>query len=161
VNVDELFAPLQYQIAWAIIAGSLVVLALVFYIIMFVLTRKVKIQTEIKPLPKMANLAEKLSLIKNKYAQDVILVGELHSKGEISTRTAFQSLSVHLRNFTHEYSQTGAYSMTLTDLTKNQAPPLLKDKIRNFYPVAFEEAERNANVKLAVKDALEVIQLWH
>jgi hypothetical protein len=161
VNADELFDPLQYQLSWAIIAGSLIVLAIVFYIIMFFLTRKVKIKEDIKPLPTMANLAEKLSLIKNKYAQDIILVGEKHSKGEISTRTAFQSLSIHLRNFTHEYSQTGAYSMTLTDLNRTQAPPLLKDKIRNFYPVAFEEAERDANVKLAVRDALEVIQLWH
>jgi len=157
----DILQPLQYPLTWAFIAGSLILLATAFYIILLLMTRKVKTNFEVTQLPDEMGLAHKLSAIKNKYAQNILFVQQQYDEGSITTRKAFQSISVHLRNFSHEYSQTGAFAMTLTDMQQNNAPVVLETKIRNIYPVAFQEAELNANVHKATQDALEVIQLWH
>lgn len=157
--VNELFPPMQYQPGWGWLLLALFVVLFLVWVTIFVMTKATKIDVKVVPLPVMVGDAERFSLIKNKYAEDIQLVGLLHADKKISTRKAFQSLSSHLRNFSHEYSMTGAYSMTLADL-KNKNVPLVKDKIENFYPFAFQEAERDGNVQLAVEDALKVIQLW-
>lgn len=158
---NELFPPMQYDIMWAILAGSVLLVAIVFYVFLFVMTRKLKHKNDVMPLPKGLSNEETLSLIKNKYAENIMVVENQYKTGQISSKKAFQSLSIHLRNFTHEYSSSGAYAMTLKDLEEKDAPTSLRQRIQDFYPFAFEKAEKEGNVNLAVKDALEVIQLWH
>lgn len=158
--VAELIPPKQYDIAWGLIACCLVVLAIVFYITVFKLTQKVKIKENILMLPRIASGEERLSLIKNKYVEDIVNIQRSFDADEISDRKAFQALSIVLRNFTHEYSGSGAYAMNLSDLQKTNAPELLLEKIRNYYPLAFEEANRTGNVSLAVQDALKVVSVW-
>lgn len=157
----SLFPPVQYDIIWPLLAVALVIMAIVFYVFLFVSTKKVKPEPIIQMLPRTASSMERLSLIKNKYVKKVIDIQSAHAEGALSTRKAFQALSINLRNFTHEYSGTGAHAMSLTDLYQTQAPEVLLDKIRNYYPLAFEEANKDGNVNLAVDDALRVIQLWH
>ena len=156
----DISPPVQYDIAWVLIVGGLTLIALVFYIVLFQMTKKMKPEENILMMPRIANGAERLSLIKNNYAGKVYDIQKAYHNGDISDRKAFQALSVNLRNFTHEYSGSGAHAMTLTDLNKTQAPELLKEKIQNYYPLAFEEAERTSNVDLAVEDALKVIAIW-
>lgn len=158
---NTFFPPLQYDFMWIILAGSVLFVAIVFYVFLFIMTRKLKHKKDIMPLPKGLTQEEALSLIKNKYAENIMTVSSKYKTGEITSKQAFQSLSIHLRNFSHEYSATGAYSMTLKDLNDKKAAPSLRKKIEDFYPYAFERAEKEGNVALAVKDALEVIQLWH
>jgi hypothetical protein len=158
--VAELIPPKQYDIAWGLIACCLIVLAIVFYITIFKLTQKVKIQENIVKLPRIAGGEERLSLVKNKYVEDIMNIQRSFEANEISDRKAFQALSIVLRNFTHEYSGSGAYAMNLSDLKQNNAPELLLEKIRNYYPLAFEEANRTGNVSLAVQDALKVVSIW-
>ena len=157
----ELFPPAQYDIVWILVLTGLIVMLVIFYLFVFLSTRRIKPEEEIKPLPRVANGVERLSLIKNKYSQKVTQIQSSYTSGSISNRKAFQLLSISLRNFTHEYSGSGAHAMSLTDLQQNNAPEVLLEKIRNFYPTAFEEAERQANVELAVEDVLKVIQIWH
>ena len=158
---SELLAPAQYDVLWLIIAIGLVVIAGLFYSLMFFFTKKMRPEDDVTPLAKMALGAERLSLIKNKYVEEIKEIEQQHLAGDLSSRKAFQKLSICLRNFTHEYSNSGAFSMTLSDLEQQQAPQLLVEKIRNYYPLAFQEAERTGNVQLAVQDALKVVQLWH
>lgn len=157
----SLFPPTQYDFIWPLLAVALVVMAIVFYVFLFVSTKKLKPEPIIQMLPRTASSMERLSLIKNKYTKKVIDIQSAHSEGTLSNRKAFQALSINLRNFTHEYSGTGAHAMSLTDLHRTQAPEVLLNKIKNYYPLAFEEANKNGNVELAVNDALRVIQLWH
>lgn len=159
-NTDVL-TPLQYPWSWLFIAGSFVVLALGYYVVTNLLLRKKKTLKNVEPLPPTLTNVEKLSLIKNKYAQQVQMVQTQYEAGQISVRKSFQSLSVLLRDFTHEYSKTGAYSMTLAELELTDSPVILQERIRAIYPVAFEKAEAEADVVLAVRDTLEVIQRWH
>lgn len=112
-------------------------------------------------LDPLLSTPEMLSAIKNLYAQEISNVGEQFKAGDISRRVAFQHLSVLLRNFTHEYSKTQDNTSTLVELKSKGAPDLLVDRIKEFYPPAFEEAEKENNVILAVNDALMVIQKWH
>lgn len=157
----SLLPPAQYDFIWPLLAIALVVMAVIFYVFLFVATKKVKPEPIVQMLPRTASSVERLSLIKNKYAQKVIHIQTAHNEGKLSTRKAFQALSINLRNFTHEYSGTGAHAMSLTDLYDTQAPKLLLEKIQNYYPLAFEEANKKGNVDLAVADALKVIQIWH
>lgn len=156
----KFISPSQYNIDWGVIAISLLVLITVFYVVVFLATRKKKPEEDIRMLPKVAMGAERLSLIKNKYAKSITNVGEAYSSGEISQRKAFQLLSTHLRNFTHEYSGSGAYSMTLTDLYAAHAPELLLSKIESHYPGAFQKDNSENDVELAVQDALRMVQVW-
>lgn len=151
----------QYDPLWAVIAIGLIVLVGVFLTLLLVMTKKMRPDEDVQPLAKMAFGEERLSMIKNKYVTQILAIQKQYAEGSLTSRKAFQKLSICLRNFTHEYSNSGAFSMTLTDLQNKQAPKLLVDKIRNFYPLAFEEANRTGNVDLAVNDALQVIQLWH
>lgn len=157
----SLFPPAQYDFIWPLLAIALVVMAIIFYVFLFVSTRKLKPEPIIQLLPRTASSTERLSLIKNKYVKKVMDIQAAHAEGNLTNRKAFQALSINLRNFTHEYSGTGAHAMSLTDLYETKAPEVLLDKIKNYYPLAFEEANRNGNVNLAVDDALRVIQLWH
>jgi hypothetical protein len=161
VENAEIAGPLPFEIGWGAIAVGLILLAIGYYVVLFVSTRKLKPREDVSMLPTVAHGAERLSLIKSKYAKRIQDVQEAYNAGKISQRKAFQSLSVNLRNFTHEYSGSGAYAMTLTDLEKHQAPALLSDRIKVFYPIAFEEAEKTGDVNLAVQDALQVIQVWY
>lgn len=157
----ELFPPVQYDPVWMIIAISLIVLVFVFYYLIFLITKKARPEDIIAPLPVTAVGGERLSLIKNKYSEKVVEVVGAYNDGYISNRKAFQSLSVILRNFVHEYSLSGAHAMSLRDLKEAQAPELLTERIQNFYPLAFEEANLTGNVDLAAKDTLMVIQQWY
>lgn len=159
-DTANLFPPMQYQAGWALMAVSLILLLIIFYIVVLRSTRKLKPEPLIVSLPRVAGGEERLSLIKNKYVKKVQEIQEAYHEGDISSRKAFQALSINLRNFTHEYSRSGAHAMTLTDLHKYNAPEFLRNKIRDFYPLAFEEAERTGNVDLAVNDVLQVIALW-
>lgn len=161
METAEILTPLQYPWSWLFIAGSFIVLAIGYYLITNLMLRKKKKLQEVQPLPDSLSMVEKLSLIKNKYAEQVQTIQADYDSEKISTRKAFQSLSVVLRDFSHEYSQTGAYSMTLADLEINNSPMILQERIRAIYPVAFQKAESEADVHLAVRDTLEVIQRWH
>lgn len=162
MNADtvDVLTPLQYPITWVWISGSLVLLAIVFYITLLVMTRKRKLKLDVPMLPGGLSSEEKLSALRNKYAEEIISIQTAYKAKEISTRKAFQSISITIRNFSHEYSHTGAFAMTLTELEAAQTPLMLQEKIRLIYPVAFQQAEVEANVDLAVNDALEVIRLW-
>lgn len=159
--VANLFPPRQYDIAWGLIACCLIIIGIVFYITVFRLTRKAKMDDDVVMLPRIAGGEERLSLVKNKYVKDILNIQRAYGVNEISNRKAFQALSIALRNFTHEYSGSGAYSMNLSDLQESNAPELLLEKIRNYYPLAFEEANRTGNVDMAVEDALKVVSAWH
>lgn len=158
-----LMPPIQYDLIWLVIAVSLVGLVVLFYTILLSLTSKIKPEDVIKPLPDDSNSppVDRMGELKNRYVTQVLELQKKHDEGKVSTRKAFQSLSVLLRNFSHEYSKTGAFSMSLNDLERSSTPVVLTDKIRNFYPFAFEQANKTGNVKLAVEDTLKVIQLWH
>ena len=159
-NENSLFPPMQYELGWGIIAACLILLVIVFLITLLRMTRKAKPENPIAVLPKMANAEERLMLIKVKYSKNIENIRTSYRNNEISTRKAFQALSINLRNFTHEYSGSGAHAMTLTDLQQKNAPEILKEKIYHYYPLAFEEANRTGNIELAVNDALKVISLW-
>lgn len=159
--VADLLPPTQYDLGWGIIAVAILVIAAIFYVVLLLMTRKKKPEPLIHTLPTVAYSSERSLLIKTKYAEAIRNVGLAHEVGELSTRKAFQALSVYLRNFVHEYSGTGAYAMTLKDMSKAQTPALLQDKVRNYYPLAFEEANRTGNVKLAVEDAIKLVELWY
>lgn len=161
MNVNTSLAPLQqYPPSWGIILGSILAVIIAFYIIMLILTRKTKIQHDVDEM-HILSLPERLSKIKNKYAQEAITVQAQFNQKEITTRQSFQALSVILRNFTHEYSQTRDHVSTLEELKAKGAPDLLKKQIESFYPAAFQKAESTQNVKVAVDDVLRVIQQWH
>lgn len=159
--VADLLPPTQYDLGWGIIAVAILVIAIVFYITLLLMTRKKKPEQVIHALPTVAYFSERSMLIKTKYTEAIRNVGLAHEAGDISTRKAFQALSVYLRNFAHEYSGTGAYAMTLKDMSNSQTPELLQDKVRNYYPLAFEEANRTGNVQLAVEDAVKVVEIWY
>lgn len=157
----EILNPIQYPWSWLFIAGSFVVLALGYYIVTNLFLRKKKVTKEIEPLPEDLNPYERLSAVKNKYAQLTSAIAHQYDAKEISTRKAFQSLSLLLREFSHEYSRTNAHAMTLADLQNNNSPVVLQERVRAIYPVAFQKAEVDADVHLAVGDMLEVIKRWH
>jgi hypothetical protein len=161
VENDKIAGPLQFELGWAAIAIGLALIAVAYYITLILSTRKLQPREDVSMLPTVAYGPERLGLIKSKYAKKIQDVQEAYNAGNISQRKAFQSLSVNLRNFTHEYSGSGAHAMTLTDLQRHQAPALLSDRIKAFYPIAFEEAEKTGDVNLAVQDALQVIQVWY
>ncbi len=144
-----------------LIGIGLVLIAVIFIYLVLLFTKKLKPEDFIKPLAKEVTGAERLSLVKNKYAEEIQSVQTRWDSKEISTRKAFQLLSISLRNFTHEYSGSQAFSMDLQDLENAQAPEILTDKIRNYYPLAFEEANRTGNVRLATEDALRLVQVWN
>lgn len=157
----ELFPPAQYDPIWMVMIISMIVIAIIFYILVLLSTRKVKLEEMITPLPGTASGNERLSLIKNKYVKKVEDTVEAYNDGRISNRKAFQSLSILLRSFVHEYSLAGTHAMNLRDLKNASAPQLLTERIQNFYPLAFEEANRTGNVELAANDTLMVIQQWY
>lgn len=158
----QLLEPQQYDIVWAIIAIGLLVIAALFYFLLFLFTKKMKPEEEVEPLkPEVVNYYDWSKVLKDKYIKRVEVIDKNYEDGKISNRKAFQELGALLRNFTHEYSGSGAFAMGLVDLEKEKAPELLVDKIRNFYPLAFEEANRTGDVKLASDDALKVINIWH
>ena len=152
---------LQYSPSWLWIVWPLVGVAVLIIVGMFIFTRKLKRKHDVLGLDPLLSTPEMLSAIKNLYAQEVSQVGEQFKSGTISQRVAFQHLSVLLRNFTHEYSKTLDHTSTLVELKTSGAPDLLVDRIKEFYPPAFQKAEKENNVLLAVNDALMVIQKWH
>lgn len=158
---DNTLSPLQqYPPSWGVIIGAVLLVMFVFYIIMLVLTRKIKIIDNVEEIP-LLSLEQKLSEIKNKYALQVQEIEKNYINKNLSKRQAFQKLSATLRNFTNEYSHTFDHTSTLQELEIKGAPPLLKDRIKEFYPGAFQEAESQQDVKKAVYDTLQVINLWH
>jgi len=158
---DNALSPLQqYPPSWGLIIGAVLAVLIIFYVIMLVLTRKIKVIDNVEEIPVLT-LEQKLSEIKNKYALEAQLVEQSYNKKELTTRQAFQKLSYLLRNFTNEYSHTYDHTSTLLELEGKGAPPLLKDRIKEFYPEAFQEAESEQDVTKAVYDTLQVINLWH
>lgn len=161
MNADETpLVPLQYPLTWAFLAIVLVGLVITFYLFVFFMTRRKKAREEVFVLPDSGLSYDRLAYIKNKYVEEAVQVGVDYDAGQLTTRKAFQTLSVLLRNFSHEYSRTGAYAMTLTDLKNNQVDISLQQKVQNLYPFALKRAEKEGNVKLAVADAIEVITKW-
>lgn len=156
----KLVDPLQYGLDWGLVSVCLVVLVLVYYIVLFFITRKKNNDEDIKMLPSVATGAERLSLIKNKYANNIKGIAKNFEEDRLTERQVFQALSIELRNFTHEYSGSGAYSMTLSDLYATHAPSILLSRIEESYPAAFQEASYNHDVNKAIEEALKVVKVW-
>lgn len=161
VNAIDTLPLAEYNIIWLLIGTGLLVLAILFVALVLLFTKKLNPEDFVKPLDKEVTGAERLSLIKNTYTEELLKIEQQWNDKEISTRKAFQLLSLNLRNFTHEYSSSGAFSFSLQDLEEHNAPEILVNKIRNYYPLSFEEANRTGNVNLAVQDALKLIQVWN
>lgn len=158
---SNLIPPVQYDVLWAVIVGGLIILLTIFYVFLFAVTKKIK-QPAPEPLPDPLTLQETLSALKNKYVVKVTGVEEDWNAGLVTGKEAFQSLSVLLRNFSHEYSTTGAYSMTLSDLKNSNVNYLLTKQVAGLYPTVFSEmkVEENIKVEEAVAEVLGVIQQW-
>lgn len=156
----KLVDPFQYGIDWGLITLCLVLLVTGYYIALFIFTRKRKNDEDIRMLPTVATGAERLSLIKNKYANNIKEIAKNYESERLTERQVFQALSIELRNFTHEYSGSGAYSMTLSDLYATHAPSILLSRIEESYPAAFQEASYNHDVNKAIDEALKVVKVW-
>lgn len=158
---DSLFPPMQYDPIWFIIGIGLILVAAVFIALLLFFTKKVNPNHSLKALPQEVQGEERLSLIKTHYSGEIKELEESWRDKEISTRKAFQLLSISIRNFTHEYSGSQAFAMSLRDLEEAQAPEILAEKIRHYYPIAFEEAGRTGNFSLAAEDAQKLIMVWN
>lgn len=133
-NNLKLNPPIQYDLIWLIIGGCLVLLILIWYGVVFWLTRRKKLKSldSLKHLPTGAELER----LKTKY---LLLIDELYRRfvaNEITLRSLHRELSKTVRDFVYEAKGFPAPRLTLSDL--RLAPyPRLTDLIANYYPEEF------------------------
>jgi len=158
VPVDNLtlHPPIQYSIIWLIIGCMLLLSIVIWFGILFWLTRKRKPKTieQLPPAPSDFDL-EKL---KARYLQ---LVDECYQNYQVRKTTLkglHRGLSMTLRYFVFEARHFPAPRLTLADL-KDAPFPELSKVIEDYYAKEFAAAEQGTAIQ-SVKAAKDFINQW-
>lgn len=154
-NVDKLNPPIQYNIIWLIIGSALVLAIIIWYAVVYWLTRRKKLKSleTLKQLPPLD-----LNQLKMKYLQIIEEIYQRYLRKEITLRMLHQELSMAVRNFAGEGNFLPAPYLTLSDLRLSPYPTLTK-LIAAYYPEEFAVITKG-DAATSVAAAKGVVAQW-
>jgi hypothetical protein len=154
---DTLNPPIQYNIIWFIIGSILVVVILLWYGLVYWLTRRKKIKSidDLKHLPT----GKELDRLKAKYLKIIEELYQRYLRKEIKLRQFHRELSMDVRAFVFEAKHFPAPILTLSDFKAAPYPTLTK-LISDYYPEEFAAIE-SGDAASSVAAAKGFILQWN
>lgn len=151
----EFQPPFSYSISLIII----VIVPIVILTICFIVWKNRK-RRKHKALPevKEVNLKD-LNIIKRKYLKKLSEINDKLNANKISTRVAYQNISVIIRFFVYEATNINVQHYTLKDIEKLNMP-ILYELIQEYYVPEFAEYSVS-DIKDSLEKTRKVIETWN
>ena len=163
VTTVELQAPFSYS--WWVYLIAAVLLLAALSLIVYVITRLVKIFRKKKTAPKVSQhirlTPERLELLRKQYISQVHDIQVAYSAKQIDLRDGYQRLSSVIRSFIHEVT-----GIKVENYTKKEVKALGIHKLdilmEEYYVPEFAEDERGKDKDLvkSCQTAMGVIKTW-
>ena len=148
----ELRAPFHYEIIIPIL-----ILVIIFF--MYIFFHKLKTKNK-KHVSKITITKPKdLISIQNKYLNLINDLSNKYQNKQISSRHAFQSLSVLIRKFIYEVTNINVDTLTLKDIDPIEMP-ILYELVSDYYDPEFASISKG-NIIKAIEKTRKVIEKWH
>lgn len=156
VDKLELNPPIQYSVIWLIIGSCLLAMIVLWYGVLFWLTRKRKART----LAQLGPGSEVLDLegLKQKYLKLIDDCYQSYVLGRTDLRGLHRGLSMSVRYFVYEARHFPAPRLTLSDL-KHAPYPNLTKVIEEYYSKEFSQIE-HGDAAHSVSVAKDMVQQW-
>lgn len=142
--------PFSYSMIPILLCSFLILFFLLYY-----LMKKPKKEKKIIP-PKQEK--KDINKLKKQYIQKLNSLLESITKQEISSRIAYQQLSILIRTFVFETIDLNLLSFTLQDIEK-MGMPVLTELIKEYYAPEFS-LHIQGNIIASIKKTKEVIEKW-
>jgi carbon starvation protein CstA len=156
-DAKQLAPPVPYRPLWLIIGVTLLVAVVIWYGVVWYLTRRRKLHT-IHTLPLLHPAVVDLAKLKAKYLALISDIERQYQAGKINARTVHQVLSMTVRLFVFEARGLRAHLLTLSDLKKSDQTALVA-LIEAYYPPEFAELE-NGSAPDAIAGAKGLVSAW-
>jgi len=155
-SVEKLNPPIQYDLFWLLVGSVLVLMILIWYGIVFWLTRRKKP----KSLDNLKRLKPPVDLdkLKAKYLQFIEELYQRYLRKEIDLRELHLYLSLAVRYFAFEANGFPAPLLTLSDLKRAPYPKLTK-LIGDYYPEEFA-AFSQGDARFSKESAIGFVTQW-
>jgi len=151
------FTELQPPFSYSIYPIILVIILLVLLTIYFFMSRNKK---EYKALPEVKEINLKdLNVIKRKYLKQLEQVSTKVDNNAISTRIAYQKISIIVRSFVYEVTNIKVSHYTLRDIKKLNMP-ILYELIEEYYAPEFSK-HSSGDIKDSLEKTRKVIERWN
>lgn len=152
----SLHPPIQYSLLWLIIGVSIIGFILLWYVIVYFLSRR-KSPTTIESIGAGSAVRD-LNGIKMKYLQMIDQSYVKYQAHQITLRQFHKELSITVRYFVYEVTYLPTQKMTLRDFIRLPYPKLTSI-IGDYYEKEFSVIE-HGDPQTAAATAKELISLW-
>lgn len=164
VTTVELQAPFEYS--WWVYVIEAVVLLAALSLLIYVISRVVKILRVKKPAPKVTRhimlTPERLESLRKLYIGQVHDIQVAYSAGQLDKRDGYQRLSAVIRSFVHEVTGINVENFTVREV-KAMGIRKLDVLMEEYYVPEFAEDEkgRDKDLMTSCQTAMGVIKSWN
>ena len=163
VTTVELQNPMEYSLWVSIIAGLLIIIAVVYFIYFIIrLILKKNKDAEKKSAVPVTPRPIAASLLKDKYIRRVQDIKKQYMGKNIGIRDGYQELSVVIREFVHEETGINVESLTAAEI-RAKGIGKLDRLMEEYYVPEFAEDEKikGKDLPRSCDTAEEVIRSWN
>lgn len=137
----------------------LLVIALLLVLTIYFIMRSKKNNKQEKEIPILKKVSEKdQESIKEKYLKELKQIESKLKKEEITTRIAYQNMSIVIRSFVYEMTNITVQNYTLREI-KKIGMPILYELVKEYYVPEFSKYSRS-NVASSIEKTRKVIEQW-
>lgn len=155
----QLQEPFSYAL-WLPVLLSLIVFGYLIFLIVSKIVEKAK-QREPKKAPEVKVVVPPVDIeqLKLKYIQEVNRIEAELAQGSITSRDAYQKMSMCIRSFVYEATRINVQSCTLQDIRKLNMPSL-ENLIAEYYIPEFAQ-DSVGDVSAALQKTRRAIETWN
>lgn len=154
----QLQQPFSYSTLPLVILGGVLALC-VIYIVACVVIKKLQEKPKKNSILKSMPVVKDLNSVKQKYLVKLDKLELDLKSGNVVTRTAFQSLSVYIREFVNEVTGINVVNCTLADIHAMNIP-VLEELVGEYYLPAFAR-ESVGDGLASINKTKRAIERWN
>lgn len=150
--------PFSYSLLPILVVGALVIFYGI-YLIVFIIMKKRHKKKPISQVTKKTNSVTDMKMIKTKYLTELETIEQKLWRKEITTREAYQKMSICIRQFVYEVTGIQVQNYTLHDIQQLHMPSL-EALITEYYTPEFAVISLGDSAA-SLEKTKRAIELWN